>query len=574
MERSVQTDRADQGDGQRSSLHDLVADAIDGDQSAYRTLFERYKAYAWGVALRTTADRGVAEEAVVDGFASTFQSLHRIEDPARFQHYLASCVRHEVLAVVKRNAGRHTDQLDSVIDNDGQVDDAALDTPESAALGKADALQAFAALQRLDDRQQQAVYLVDVEEFSAAEAARTLGLSTNALHQLLFRARRSLRLLFIAPALDEDAPTSCRDCNDRLASFVRGSTSSADSRRVEAHLADCPACRTRLECATETNELISRAGAALPVGLGAAVATKMGAGALATQSTGGTHLPGAVTRHPVRSSLAAAGAGLVLVGVITAAAMAGSGSTSPKAGASARPVPVQVAGSRAAPSAAPAPHAGTSPAVVAPSTPTTASPTSSTSVATTTTTIPVQTTYAPPVLSSTMAPAGTSGYTATLTVGTAWSATLSAAASGATPAVSLRGQLPAGITFTGGIAGTFSGTPSTTGIYAVDIVASTPSGTTTAVVTLTVDAKPNLTSPAFVAATVGTPLDFAITASGFPVPAFSATGNLPPGLRFVPGVDGALSISGTPTANGSDQVTIQASNALGSSTQTLTVTVS
>jgi len=53
-----------------STLPELILAGRAGNQDAFTALFERYQVYAWSVAIRTTSNRTVAEEAVIDGFAT------------------------------------------------------------------------------------------------------------------------------------------------------------------------------------------------------------------------------------------------------------------------------------------------------------------------------------------------------------------------------------------------------------------------------------------------------------------------------------------------------------------------
>jgi len=243
-----------------SVLADLVSAGLRGEQLAYSDLYGRYRLYAWGVALRVTRNRTTAEEAVIDGFASAFQSLNRLRDPIHFPAYLASCVRNE--ALMSARVTRDTIQIDGL--QEFLEDDV---TPESIYNSAVDGNEALEAYQRLDDRQQQAVHLAYIEGVSASEAAAALRLTVNAFHQLLFRARRTLRLRFIAPTLTKEAPRACQSCNNQLAAYVSGTANVRASTMVDMHVAGCKACRERLAEARATCELLGRANGVLPNGL-------------------------------------------------------------------------------------------------------------------------------------------------------------------------------------------------------------------------------------------------------------------------------------------------------------------
>ena len=120
--------------------------------------------------------------------------------------------------------------------------------------------------------------------------------------------------------------------------------------------------------------------------------------------------------------------------------------------------------------------------------------------------------------------------------------------------------------------GIISGTPTVPGEYTVTISATNAEGTGSAPLVLSLAknaAAPTITSLLTASGVVGTPFSYQIEASNTPTN-YNAT-NLPAGLA----IDTATgAITGTPTTGGSRNVTITASNAFGSDSQTLAVTIS
>jgi hypothetical protein len=166
------------------------------------------------------------------------------------------------------------------------------------------------------------------------------------------------------------------------------------------------------------------------------------------------------------------------------------------------------------------------------------------------------------------APAITSAATATATKGSAFSYTITASNS---PTSYNATGLPAGLsvkTTTGAI----TGTPTTSGSSSISLSATNAGGTGNAVLTLTINAsqpKPAITSATTATAALGSAFSYTITASNSPT-SYSATG-LPSGLS-VNTTTGA--ITGSATAAGSFNVTIGATNAGGTGTAILALTVS
>jgi len=147
-----------------------------------------------------------------------------------------------------------------------------------------------------------------------------------------------------------------------------------------------------------------------------------------------------------------------------------------------------------------------------------------------------------------------------------------------TPSITETGTLPAGLNFTDNGNGTalLSGTPTSNGTTAVTITATNAIGTTSQTFTVQVGEAPAITSTASASATVGSPLSFTVTTTGYPAPSLAASG-LPASadLTVTDNGDGTATISGTPTTAdiGNYSVGITATNTYGSTTQSFALSV-
>jgi PKD repeat protein len=148
------------------------------------------------------------------------------------------------------------------------------------------------------------------------------------------------------------------------------------------------------------------------------------------------------------------------------------------------------------------------------------------------------------------------------TVGAPYAFSFTASGSPAPTFALASGRLPDGLTLDA--AGKLSGAPTTAGTYTFSVTATNPAGTATGgPYTITVDAKPAVTSGAPPAGSVGVPYGFTFTASGAPAPTFAlASGALPDGLAL--DQDGRL--HGTPTREGRYTFSVSAQNRAGSAT--------
>ena len=152
----------------------------------------------------------------------------------------------------------------------------------------------------------------------------------------------------------------------------------------------------------------------------------------------------------------------------------------------------------------------------------------------------------------------------TFSVGTTGSATFSSTGFPA-PTLAESGALPSGLHFTAG-ARTISGKPTgTAGIHQVTITATNSVGTAAhATFTLVVDQAPSTPtlSAGSLTFTVGVAGSVTFSSTGYPAPTLAESGALPSGLHFTAG---AGTISGSPaaTTTGTHQVTITATNSVG-----------
>src|ERR1035437_5727738 len=180
-----------------------------------------------------------------------------------------------------------------------------------------------------------------------------------------------------------------------------------------------------------------------------------------------------------------------------------------------------------------------------------------------------------PVTSSKRAPSiVTTSPLSSVLVGTAYSQTL--VASGATPitwAVT-GGTLPAGLTL-GSSNGIISGTPTASGVSTLTIKASNSIGRNSKQLRLTVKAPPAppsiITTSPLSAALVGKGYSQTLAASGATPLTWAVTsGTLPAGLTFGSSTG---AISGTPPPSGVGTLTVTATNAVGSNSKPLSLTV-
>jgi hypothetical protein len=167
---------------------------------------------------------------------------------------------------------------------------------------------------------------------------------------------------------------------------------------------------------------------------------------------------------------------------------------------------------------------------------------------------------------------------ATATVGSLFTFTVITTGS-PTASLTATGSLPTGLSFTGNANGTatIAGTPAvgTTGSYQLTVSATNSAGSTAQTFVLMVDQAPAITSAAIATVTVGQAMTFTVTATGYPTAGLTESGALPTGLSFTANSNGTATLAGTPAAGtgGSRLLTVKATNAAGSATQSFRLVV-
>jgi RNA polymerase sigma-70 factor (ECF subfamily) len=172
----------------------LVARARAGDGAAYRALYDRTRPLVFRVA-RSFADLDAddVEDVIQESFVRAFQSLARLEDPARFGPWVLTIARNRALTrLARRRAGNElADELGR------ESEEAVVELPDSSREAE------LAVVRRVIDDlpegpEKETVRLFYVEgELSAREIAERLGVGKSAVTMRLerFRAKVKRRIL-------------------------------------------------------------------------------------------------------------------------------------------------------------------------------------------------------------------------------------------------------------------------------------------------------------------------------------------------------------------------------------------
>lgn len=160
----------------------LVEGALAADQEAFGFLYRRFYPRLVRLIIRKSGDRALAEDIAQETLLRALDKLHTFDSSRPLWPWLKTIATNLMV-----DAGRKRSR--EVV---WEPDDEGL--PAKEMPGCEDGMLLAQVLQNLPDRQRVAVSLRYLQDWESSEAASFLGLTIPAFEQLLFRARKRLRL--------------------------------------------------------------------------------------------------------------------------------------------------------------------------------------------------------------------------------------------------------------------------------------------------------------------------------------------------------------------------------------------
>ena len=167
----------------------LLADAANGDTTAFQILYQRYRDPIFRFAYRMLGSVEAAEDVAHDCFLSLIKDPGRFDSTkASFRTYLYAAARNQA-ARQYSSFGRET-ALDELSEEPAADDQRA---PMAQVLDDELATEVAAAIASLPALQREALVLFEYEDLSLAEIGQIVGVDSNTVKGRLFRAREKLR---------------------------------------------------------------------------------------------------------------------------------------------------------------------------------------------------------------------------------------------------------------------------------------------------------------------------------------------------------------------------------------------
>lgn len=165
-----------------------IAEAKSGDKEAFSRLVEKYQRPVFSVCYRMLGTPTEAEDAAQEAFIRAYHSLNRFDPERSFATWLLSIASNYSIDQLRK---RKVTILS--MDSDEHAWLAPPDpgpSPEKAALDKEKSALVESLLVNLPETDRAAVILQYWHDYSCAEIAEALDLSSSAVKSRLFRARK------------------------------------------------------------------------------------------------------------------------------------------------------------------------------------------------------------------------------------------------------------------------------------------------------------------------------------------------------------------------------------------------
>ncbi len=179
---------------------DLVSRLKKGDEQAFERVVREHGGRLLAVARRFLRDEEEARDAVQEGFLSAYRSIDDFELGSRLSTWLHRIVINACLMRLRTRRRKPEESIEELLPR-FQEDGHQIGHPTPEWEGSAEMLLAQSqtraivrkAIDRLPESYRAVLLLRDIEELTTEEAARSLGVTANAVKIRLHRARQALR---------------------------------------------------------------------------------------------------------------------------------------------------------------------------------------------------------------------------------------------------------------------------------------------------------------------------------------------------------------------------------------------
>jgi RNA polymerase sigma-70 factor, ECF subfamily len=178
---------------------ELIAAVRQGDENAFRLIFEQHHRFVFRFLYGMVGDRRLAEELMQETFMRAYKNIATLREEARLLSWLCGIARHVALHSLRSRPGKN--QWIAIDDEEVVELREEQGTPETRMLNAELKTVIHDALAALDDDKRGVFILKVLQQMSYEEIAEVTGFSIPKLKTDLHRAKAQMRRL-IRPYLE------------------------------------------------------------------------------------------------------------------------------------------------------------------------------------------------------------------------------------------------------------------------------------------------------------------------------------------------------------------------------------
>jgi len=164
--------------------NELIDRILAGERQLYATLVNKYKSYAFTIALKIVENKPEAEEAAQDAFIKAFHYLKSFNRQAKFSTWLYRIVFNTAISYKRKNRHPFQDIEENTVEYHEQADSQLEKDDKQIFLSQ--------AMDRLNEADRLSIQLYYIKELSLEEVAETMGQNLNTIKVRVHRARQRL----------------------------------------------------------------------------------------------------------------------------------------------------------------------------------------------------------------------------------------------------------------------------------------------------------------------------------------------------------------------------------------------
>ena len=174
---------------------ELIVRALDGSESAYRGLVERYQRPIYSLLLRMVRDAALAEDLAQEVFVKAIRALHTFDRRRQLSSWLFKIAHNTAIDHLRRNEPPTVPLESPDPERPGPLDliaSSTQETPESRASRRDLAAAIVGAVEALRPEYREVVVLRFEQGLAYEEIAEVTGLPLGTVKTHIFRARKLL----------------------------------------------------------------------------------------------------------------------------------------------------------------------------------------------------------------------------------------------------------------------------------------------------------------------------------------------------------------------------------------------